>query len=88
MTHPQVFYKLFKNWLYDANISDDITPHSARHYFAVSMLKAGVNPETLRKIMGHSDLSTTLDVYCYDNELNARDTKEVLSAMRDLSPAC
>lgn len=88
MTHPQVFYRVFKNWLYDADIADDITPHSARHYFAVSMLKAGVNPETLRKIMGHSDLSTTLDVYCYDNELNARDTKEVLNAMRDLSPAC
>ena len=88
MTHPQVFYKIFKNWLYDADISDDITPHSARHYFAVSMLKAGVNPENLRKIMGHSDLSTTLDVYCYDNELNDKDTKEVLNAMRDLSPAC
>ncbi len=88
MTHPSTFYRLFKNWLYAADVSIDITPHSARHYFAVSLLKSGVNPENLRKIMGHSDLSTTLDVYCYDNKLNVKDTKEVLNGMADLSPIC
>ena len=88
MVHPQVFYRLFKDWVYDADVSDDITPHSARHYFAVTLLKAGVSPEVVRKLLGHSDLSTTLDVYCYDNELHDSDIDEVLKAMRDFRYAC
>lgn len=87
-THPQVFYRLFKRWLQIAGLDHKVTPHSARHYFASNMLKAGVNPETLRKITGHSDLSTLLDVYCYDDNLDEKSKATAIQAMRDLSPSC
>lgn len=42
-----------------------ITPHICRHTFCSNMAKAGMNPKTLQKIMGHSDIGITLNVYTH-----------------------
>lgn len=42
-----------------------ITPHVARHTFCSNMAKSGMNPKTLQKIMGHSDIGVTLNVYTH-----------------------
>ena len=42
-----------------------ITPHVARHTFCSNMAKSGMNPKTLQKIMGHSDIGVTLNVYMH-----------------------
>ncbi len=42
-----------------------ITPHVARHTFCSNMAKLGMNPKTLQKIMGHSDIGVTLNVYTH-----------------------
>lgn len=39
------------------------TLHVARHTFCSNMAKSGMNPKTLQKIMGHSDIGVTLNVY-------------------------
>lgn len=41
----------------------DFTPHILRHTFASMMIESGMKPKTLQQIMGHSDISTTLNVY-------------------------
>ena len=38
-----------------------ITPHVCRHTFCSNMAKSGMNPKTLQYIMGHSDISVTLN---------------------------
>ena len=43
------------------------TPHSCRHTFTSMMVKAGVRPETLQKLLGHADYSTTANVYVHQN---------------------
>lgn len=43
----------------------DITPHVARHTFCSNMAKSGMNPKTLQKIMGHSDIGVTLNTYTH-----------------------
>jgi integrase len=40
-----------------------ITPHVCRHTFCSNMAKSGMNPKTLQYIMGHSDISVTLNTY-------------------------
>jgi integrase len=40
-----------------------ITPHECRHTFASLMIAAGVNAKALQTFMGHSNVTTTLDVY-------------------------
>lgn len=42
-----------------------VTPHVCRHTFCSNMAKSGMNPKTLQYIMGHSDISVTLNVYTH-----------------------
>lgn len=43
-----------------AGIERNITPHMLRHSFATHMLTAGVSPIHIQKILGHSNIKTTL----------------------------
>ena len=40
-----------------------MTPHDFRHCYAVWNLRDGMNPRTVQRQLGHSKLTTTLDVY-------------------------
>lgn len=40
-------------------------PHVCRHTFCSNMAKSGMNPKTLQKIMGHSDIGVTLNTYTH-----------------------
>lgn len=42
-------------------------PHTTRHTFASLMSRAGVQPEILQKIIGHSDYSTTANIYIHED---------------------
>lgn len=48
-------------------------PHVCRHTFCSNMAKSGMNPKTLQYIMGHSDISVTLNTYTH---LNYDDAEE------------
>lgn len=50
-----------------------ITPHVCRHTFCSKMAKSGMNPKTLQYIMGHSDISVTLNTYTH---IGFEDAKE------------
>lgn len=52
-----------------------VTPHVCRHTFCSNMAKSGMNPKSLQYIMGHSDISVTLNTYTH---VNFEDTKEEL----------
>ena len=43
----------------------EVTPHVCRHTFCSNMAKSGMNPKTLQYIMGHSDISVTLNTYTH-----------------------
>ena len=42
-----------------------IKNHVCRHTFCSNMTKVGMNPKTLQKIMGHSDIGVTLNAYTH-----------------------
>ena len=44
-----------------------VTPHVCRHTYCSNMAKSGMNPKTLQYLMGHSDISVTLNVYTHVN---------------------
>lgn len=44
-----------------------ITPHICRHTYCTNMAKAGINPKVLQYIMGHSNISITLNIYTHVN---------------------
>lgn len=49
--------------------------HTLRHTFATRCIEAGMKPKTLQAIMGHSDISTTMNMYVHVTEQEK--TKEV-----------
>ena len=42
-----------------------ITPHVCRHTYCSNMAKSGMNPKVLQYLMGHSDISVTLNTYTH-----------------------
>lgn len=58
-----------------------VTPHVCRHTFCSKMAKSGMNPKTLQYIMGHSDISVTLNVYTH---VSVDDAKEEMKRVSSL----
>lgn len=56
-----------------------ITPHVCRHTYCSNMAKSGMNPKTLQYLMGHSDISVTLNTYTH---VNFEDAKKELKNMK------
>lgn len=42
-----------------------VTPHTCRHTAATNMVAAGIRPEIVKQILGHSDFSTTVNLYTH-----------------------
>ena len=50
-----------------------ITPHVCRHTYCSNQAKSGMNPKTLQYLMGHSDISVTMNTYTHLGMDYARD---------------
>ena len=50
---------MIKSYSLRAKIQKNVSPHSLRHTFATEFYRETKDIETLRKILGHSDISTT-----------------------------
>ena len=62
----------------------NITPHVCRHTYCSNMAKAGMNPKTLQYLMGHSDITVTLDTYTH---LGLEDAAEELKRLAEVEQA-
>lgn len=49
---------------YNIDKGYDVNQHQLRHTFATRCIEAGMPANVLQKILGHTDIKTTLDIYC------------------------
>lgn len=63
----------------------NITPHTFRHSFCTRMANSGMNPKALQYIMGHANITMTLDYYAHASFESAKAEMERIEAQKDLS---
>jgi integron integrase len=77
----QTFQRDFKRAVQSAGIARPATPHTLRHAFATHLLQAGTDIRTVQKLLGHSDVSTTM-VYTHVLEVAGGAVRSPLDALQ------
>lgn len=57
------FESLWRKYLTESGIPKTATPHTFRHLFATMLFEQGIPAEQAQIILGHAQVSTTMDVY-------------------------
>ena len=57
---------LWTRWQKDTGLT--LTAHQVRHGYATALMEAGVEPKVASQLLGHAQLSTTMDIYTHVRE--------------------
>lgn len=77
---PDNFSRSFKRILKKAGVPE-IRFHDLRHTYATLALQAGVSPKTIQAILGHSNISTTLDTYGHVTQEMHKEAAELIGGI-------
>lgn len=80
--YDRMFQQLVKkyNKCHEEALPKVMTPHTLRHTFCTNLANAGMNPKALQYIMGHSNITMTLNYYAHATYASARAEMERLAA--------
>ena len=59
-------HRIYKNFQDQTGLS--ITAHQIRHGYATALFEAGVEPKVAQQLLGHAQISTTMDIYTHVRE--------------------
>lgn len=65
---PNSNYDKYLEKLCDKAGIEKISMHTLRHTFATRCIESGMKPKTLQKILGHANISMTMDLYVHVTE--------------------
>lgn len=57
--------QVYRNKIIQSVVSPDLTPYCLRHTFCTDLQRAGVPLNVAKELMGHSDISTTANIYTH-----------------------
>lgn len=60
---------LYRRWMnYCKSKGIDIDRHSIRHQYATTLYEAGIDAKSAQELLGHAQISTTMDIYTHISE--------------------
>ena len=81
---PTTFTWRFKLILRKNNLPEKLNVHSLRHTNASLLIANGADVATVAGLLGHSQVSTTLDIYTHAFDKNKREASRQLQANLEL----
>lgn len=78
-TQPRTYQNRFKAYLRNSDLSDNYCFHALRHTFASRAVELGFDPKTLSEILGHANVSITLNRYVHSSMELKRRNMELFS---------
>lgn len=66
----------------DADLKD-FHFHTLRHTYTNNLLSAGADPKDVQELLGHSDISTTMNIYAHSNAKKRRSSARLLDRINE-----
>ena len=57
--------------------------HTLRHTYTCNLLAAGAAPKDVQEMLGHSDISTTMNIYAHSNRRSRKSTASLLDKIEE-----
>ena len=78
MMTDDMFRRLWRKYVNETGLAG-VTAHMLRHSYATILFEAGIEAKDAQALMGHSDISTTNNIYTHIREKRMLDTAEKLN---------
>ena len=75
---PNSNYDRYLEKICDKSGIERISMHTLRHTFATRCIESGMKPKTLQKILGHANISMTMDLYAHQSRQPNRERNTVV----------
>lgn len=76
---PNMYAKRYQHYRDELNIS--CTAHQLRHSFASELLNCGIDGKDAQAMLGHAQISTTLDIYTHITDKHLKETSQKMLGM-------
>lgn len=75
--------KLFRGGVVESTLADDLRPYFYRHTYCTDLQDAGVPITVAQRLMGHSDIKMTAQIYTHHTDRSFEDARDKINALHE-----
>ena len=72
--------ELFRNHVTESTLAEDLVPYCYRHTYCTDLQDAGVPVTVAQRLMGHSSIKVTADIYTHHSQESFDDARDKINA--------
>ena len=75
--------EVFRNHIVETTLAEDLRPYCYRHTYCTDLQDAGVPITVAQRLMGHSDIKMTAQIYTHHTQKSFEDAREKINKLTD-----